>query len=159
LPVVPWTDCGSRPASSMLPVPGAGSCRAGSGSDTGLRFLLFDPDAEPPASCRALLKEVRPAGARRGRGCGPRGGGHGHKLHLLCPVRAIAYYVEHTATLRRTEQLFVCFGGGVTGKALSKKRLAGWLCEAIAHADKQAGRACPMGVRAHSTRAVAASTA
>ncbi|KAL3060782.1 hypothetical protein OYC64_015181 [Pagothenia borchgrevinki] len=89
----------------------------------------------------------------------PHGGAREAKLHLLCPVRALAYYVERTATLRRTEQLFVCFGGGVTGKALSKKRLAGWLCETIAHAYKQAGRACPMGVRAHSTRAVAASTA
>jgi len=47
----------------------------------------------------------------------------------------------------------------VTGKALSKKRLAGWLREGIAHAYGQAGRACPAGVRAHSTRAVAVSTA
>ena len=40
------------------------------------------------------------------------------KLHLLCPVRALACYVEHTAAIRRTEQLFVCFGDGVAGKAL-----------------------------------------
>ena len=26
------------------------------------------------------------------------------KLHLLCPVRALAYYVERTAAIRRTEQ-------------------------------------------------------
>ena len=64
-------------------------------------------------------------------------------------------YVERTAVLGHTEQLFVCFGGGVTGKALSKKRLAGWLCECIAHAYGQAGRVC----RAHSTRAMAVSTA
>jgi len=80
-------------------------------------------------------------------------------LHLLCPVRALACYVELTAALRHTEQLFVCFGGGVTGKALSKKRLAGWLCECIAHAYRQAGKAFPTGVRAHSTRAMAVSTA
>ena len=84
----------------------------------------------------------------------PHGGDREAKLHLLCPVRALACYVERTAALRRTEQLLVCFGGGVIGKALSKKRLAGWLCECIA-----LGRACPTGVRAHSTRAVAASTA
>ncbi|KAK5928408.1 hypothetical protein CgunFtcFv8_013474 [Champsocephalus gunnari] len=56
----------------------------------------------------------------------PHGGDREAKLHLLCPVRALACYVERTAALRRTEQLFVCFGGGVIGKALSKKRLAGW---------------------------------
>ncbi|XP_071062518.1 uncharacterized protein [Pseudochaenichthys georgianus] len=72
---------------------------------------------------------------------------------------AMSQEAERTATLRRTEQLFVCFGGGVTGKALSKKRLAGWLFEGIAHAYEQAGRAYPTGVRAHCTQAVAASTA
>ena len=82
------------------------------------------------------------------------GGAREAKLHLLCPVRALACYVERTAALRRTEQLFVCFGGGVIGKALSKKRLAG-----IAHAYGQAGRACPTGICAHSTQAVAVSTA
>ena len=66
-------------------------------------------------------------------------------------MRALACYVELTAALGHTEQLFVCFGGGVTGKALSKKRLAGWLCECIAHAYGQAGGAFPTGVRAHST--------
>ena len=57
------------------------------------------------------------------------------------------------------KQLFVCVGGGVIGKALFKKRLASWLCECIAHAYGQVGRSCPTGVRAHSTRAVALSTA
>ena len=76
------------------------------------------------------------------------------KLHLLCPVRALACYVERTAAIRRTEQLFVCFGDGVAGKALSKKCLTGWLCGCITHAYGRAGRALPTGVRAHSTRAV-----
>ena len=59
----------------------------------------------------------------------PPSGSREAKLHLLCPGPALACYVELTATLRHTRQLFVCFGGGVTGKALSKKRLAGWHCD------------------------------
>ncbi|XP_034079168.1 uncharacterized protein LOC117550754 [Gymnodraco acuticeps] len=89
----------------------------------------------------------------------PHSGAREAKLHLLCPVRALACYVKRTAALRRTEQLFVCFGCGVIGKALSKKRLAGWLCECIAHAYGQAGKAFPTGVRVHSTQAMAVSTA
>ncbi|KAL3051168.1 hypothetical protein OYC64_001440 [Pagothenia borchgrevinki] len=71
----------------------------------------------------------------------------------------LACYVELTASSWRTEQLFVCFGGGVASKALSKKRLTGWLCECISHPYGQAGRAFPTGVRAHSTRGMAVSTA
>ena len=51
------------------------------------------------------------------------------------------------------------FGDGVAGKALSKKRLTGWLCECISHAYGQAGRAFPTVVHAHSTRGMAVSTA
>ena len=80
-------------------------------------------------------------------------------IMAVCPVRALACYVEPTAVIRCTEQLFVCFRGGVAGKALSKKCLAGWLCKCIAHAYGQAGRAFPTGVRAHSTRAMAVPTA
>ena len=81
------------------------------------------------------------------------------KLHLLCPVRALAYYVERTASVRSTQQLLVCYGDGVVGKALSKNRLARWLCECISAAYDRAGRTPPAGIRAHSTRAVAASAA
>jgi len=81
------------------------------------------------------------------------------KLHLLCPVRALTCYVDRTATVRTTSQLLVCYGDGTAGKALSKKRLARWLCECIFSAYSQAGREPPIVVRAHSTRGVAASTA
>jgi len=67
------------------------------------------------------------------------------KLHLLCPVCALACYVVRTASIRRTEQLFVCFGDGVAGKALSKKRLRGWLCECISHAYDRRGEPSPLG--------------
>ena len=33
------------------------------------------------------------------------------RLHALCPVRALRVYVERTAPFRRSDQLFVCYGG------------------------------------------------
>ncbi|KAL0149234.1 hypothetical protein M9458_055468, partial [Cirrhinus mrigala] len=40
---------------------------------------------------------------------------------LLCPVRALRIYVDRTRHFRRTEQLFVCFGGQQKGNAVSKQ--------------------------------------
>ncbi|KAL0162806.1 hypothetical protein M9458_042202 [Cirrhinus mrigala] len=45
-------------------------------------------------------------------------------LALLCPVRAVRIYVDHTWSFRRSEQLFVCFGGQQKGNVVSKQRLA-----------------------------------
>ncbi|KAL0148546.1 hypothetical protein M9458_056093 [Cirrhinus mrigala] len=42
---------------------------------------------------------------------------------LLCPVRALHIYVDHTQSFRRSEQLFVCFGGQQKGNAVSNR---GW---------------------------------
>ena len=89
----------------------------------------------------------------------PHGNSREVKLHLLCPVRALTHYVNRTATVRNTEQLLVCYGDGMAGRALSKKRLAGWLRECISAAYSQAGREPPPVVRAHSTRSVATSAA
>ncbi|KAL0147457.1 hypothetical protein M9458_057242, partial [Cirrhinus mrigala] len=50
---------------------------------------------------------------------------------LLCPVRALRIYVDRTRHFRRTEQLFVCFGGQQKGNAVSKQRLAHWVVDAI----------------------------
>ncbi|KAL0196867.1 hypothetical protein M9458_005407, partial [Cirrhinus mrigala] len=41
-------------------------------------------------------------------------------LALLCPVRALRTYVDCTRSFRRSEQLFVCFGGQ-QGNAVSKQ--------------------------------------
>ncbi len=38
-------------------------------------------------------------------------------LALLCPVRALRMYVDHTWSFRSSEQLFVCYGGQQKGKA------------------------------------------
>ncbi|KAL0199319.1 hypothetical protein M9458_007859, partial [Cirrhinus mrigala] len=78
---------------------------------------------------------------------------------LLCPVRALRIYVDRTRHFRRTEQLFVCFGGQQKGNAVSKLRLAHWVVDAISLSYQNQGEPCPLGVRAHSTRSVASSYA
>ncbi|KAI2662397.1 ORF V: Enzymatic polyprotein [Labeo rohita] len=78
---------------------------------------------------------------------------------LLCPVRALRIYVDRTRHFRRTEQLFVCFGGQQKGNAVSKQRLAHWVVDAISLSYQNQGEPCPLGVRAHSTRSVASSYA
>ncbi|KAI2662349.1 putative malate:quinone oxidoreductase [Labeo rohita] len=80
-------------------------------------------------------------------------------LTLLCPVCALRMYLEHTQPFRRSEQLFVCYGGQQKGKAVSKQRISHWLVDAIRMAYQARGLPCPLGVRAHSTRGVAASAA
>ncbi|KAL0195214.1 hypothetical protein M9458_008786, partial [Cirrhinus mrigala] len=80
-------------------------------------------------------------------------------LTLLCPVRALCTYVDRTRSFRRSEQLFVCFGGQQMGHAVSKQRLAHWVVDAITLAYQCQGEPCPLGVRAHSTRSVASSWA
>ncbi|XDV22692.1 hypothetical protein PO909_027538 [Leuciscus waleckii] len=80
-------------------------------------------------------------------------------LALLCPVRALRAYVDRTQCFRTSDQLFVCHGGKLKGKALSKQRLSHWIVDAIALAYQQQGRPCPLGVTAHSTRSVASSWA
>ena len=43
---------------------------------------------------------------------------------VLCPVRVLRLYLDHTQSFRSSEQLFVCFGGQHKGRAVSKQRLA-----------------------------------
>ncbi len=66
-------------------------------------------------------------------------------LALLCPVRALCIYVDHTRSFRSSEQLFVCYVGQQKGKAVSKQRLAHWIVDAIALAYQSQGEPCPMG--------------
>ncbi|KAL0146715.1 hypothetical protein M9458_058055, partial [Cirrhinus mrigala] len=80
-------------------------------------------------------------------------------LTLLCPVHALRIYMERTQPFRRSEQLFVCYRGQQKGKAVSKQRISHWLVDAIRTAYQARGLPCPLGVRAHSTRGVAASAA
>ncbi len=80
-------------------------------------------------------------------------------IALLCPVRALRIYVDHTQSFRTSDQLFVCFGVQQKGKAVSKQRLAHWIVEAIVLAYQARCLPCPLGVRAHSMRGIASSRA
>ena len=73
--------------------------------------------------------------------------------------QALAAYIDATASVRRSEQLFICHGGRNRGCALSKQRLSHWVVDAIRHAFGVRGRPLPLGVRCHSTRSVSASWA
>ncbi|KAL0168511.1 hypothetical protein M9458_036733, partial [Cirrhinus mrigala] len=66
-------------------------------------------------------------------------------LILLCPVHALRIYLECTQPFRRSEQLFVCFGGQQKGKAVSKQRISHWLVDPIRLAYQARGLPCPLG--------------
>lgn len=53
------------------------------------------------------------------------------ELNLLCPVRALKVYVEHSAPFRQSDQLFVCFGGCTNGCSVTKQRLSKCIIDAI----------------------------
>lgn len=89
----------------------------------------------------------------------PPSGVAGDGSELLCPVRALEAYVAATAGMRRSDQLFLCYGGPKVGCPLSKQRLSHWLVDVICHAYSAGGCALPVGVKAHSTRSVSTSWA
>ncbi len=78
-------------------------------------------------------------------------------LALLCPVRALRYYVDRTQSFRTSDQLFICHGGWQKGNAISKQRMAHWIVDAITLAFQAQGVPCPLRLRALSTRSVASS--
>ncbi len=78
----------------------------------------------------------------------------GGRSHLLCPVRALRCYVKSTASLRQTDQLFVCYGEVRKGAPLFKQRLSRWIVEVIKIAYSNSNQLLPVGVTCHSTRAV-----
>ncbi len=77
----------------------------------------------------------------------------------VCPVRALRIYIDHSASFRQSDQLFVCYGGSAKGRAVSKQRLSHWIVEAITAAYTSRGLECPLHIKAHSTRAIASSWA
>ncbi len=81
------------------------------------------------------------------------------RLHMLCPVRALKLYVDHSKVWRKTSQLLVCFGVGHRRLATSKKRISHWVRDAISLAYEVQNLPSPLSLRAHSTRGVASSQA
>ena len=81
------------------------------------------------------------------------------RANLVCPVRALRLYVQATQGFRRSEQLFVCYGGKNRGCALSKQRLSHWVVDTIKKAYEVADIPLPSGVTCHSTRGISTSWA
>ncbi len=77
----------------------------------------------------------------------------------MCPVRALDAYVHRAAMWRKADQLLVCFGPPKRGRPASKQTLSRWIVDAIHIAYESSELPSPMGVKAHSTRSVAASKA
>lgn len=78
----------------------------------------------------------------------------GEPAHLCCPVHTLHIYLD---SFRRSNQLFVCFGGQQKVKAVSKQRMGHWIVDAFLLASQ--GSPFPLGKRAHSTKGVAAFSA
>ena len=76
------------------------------------------------------------------------------RLGLLCPAQALRVYITLTTSMRRSEQLFLCYGGPKKGCALSKQRLSHWIVDVITQVYKHSGHPLPFGVTCHSTRVV-----
>ena len=75
---------------------------------------------------------------------------------LLCPVRAVRYYLDRTSIHRpHLRRLFL----SVTRqkKEISKSTVSFWLCKVISRAYQQAGVPTPGPPRARETRSIAPS--
>ena len=81
------------------------------------------------------------------------------RRHNLCPVRALRMYLDKTEVVRKTTQLFVSWDPKTVGQPISKVRLSQWIVEAIERAYSSRDLVPPVGLRAHSTRGMAASWA
>ncbi|KAI2653671.1 Transposon Ty3-G Gag-Pol polyprotein [Labeo rohita] len=79
------------------------------------------------------------------------------KLNCMCPVRALDAYVHRAALWRNSEQLFVCYGPPKKRYPASKETLSRWIVDAISTAYESSDLPSPLGVKAHSTRAIGAS--
>ncbi|KAL0187611.1 hypothetical protein M9458_014710, partial [Cirrhinus mrigala] len=81
------------------------------------------------------------------------------KHNFMCPVCALDAYVHRAALWRKSDQLLVCYVPLNKGHPASKQTLSRWIVDAISTAYKSSDLPSPMGVKAHSTRAMAASKA
>lgn len=81
------------------------------------------------------------------------------RLNCRCPVRALRAYVDRTSAIRQGSQLFVSRAPPRVGKPISSQRLSHWIVDAISMAYECKSMHPPAGLRAHSTRGLAASWA
>ncbi len=73
--------------------------------------------------------------------------------------RALDAYVHRTALWRKSDQLLVCYGPPKKGFPAAKQTLSRWIVDAIIVAYESSDLPSPLGVKAHSTRGMAASKA
>ncbi len=76
---------------------------------------------------------------------------------LLCPKRAVQYYLKATSD-SGAETLFVAYGGKIKLQSVSKRTISGWIVSMIKWAYNKEGLGLP-SVKAHSTRAMSTSWA
>ncbi len=81
------------------------------------------------------------------------------KLNCMCPVRALDAYIHRTALWRKSDQLLVCYGPPKKGFPAAKQTLSRWIVDAIIVAYESSDLPSPLGVKAHSTKGMAASKA
>ena len=83
------------------------------------------------------------------------------RIHTLCPVRALEIYLKKSKPFRKAgvNQLFISYKEGKLGSPISKQRIASWLVEVIKKAYVHLDMDPPLGVKAHSTRAMSTSVA
>ncbi|XP_078250106.1 uncharacterized protein LOC144589410 [Pogona vitticeps] len=80
-------------------------------------------------------------------------------LHSLDVRRALSFYVARTKEFRLSPKLFLCYFGHKKGLPASSSSISRWLVSTISLAYELQHKPPPEGLRAHSTRAVASSTA
>ncbi|XP_067320571.1 uncharacterized protein [Anolis sagrei] len=79
--------------------------------------------------------------------------------HCLDVRRALAFYVDRTAGIRKTPRLFIKYRKDERGLPLSSQRFSSWVVSAIKLCYKLSGKDLPQQVRGHSTRAMSTSVA
>jgi integrase len=79
--------------------------------------------------------------------------------YRLCVRRVVKKYLRATQSFRRTDQLLVCFQGQRKGLPASKPTISRWVRKAIEMAYKVLNKPLPEGIKAHQTRATAATWA
>ncbi|KAJ1086512.1 hypothetical protein NDU88_006628 [Pleurodeles waltl] len=81
------------------------------------------------------------------------------RLHRLDPQRALSFFVDRKREFRQDDQLFVGYVGKRKGRAVHKRTLSRWIILCIKLCYSLAKKEPPVGLRVHSTRAKAASSA
>lgn len=80
-------------------------------------------------------------------------------LHTLDVKRCLKFYISRTAAMRKSDQLFISYGGQHPGTAVTKATIARWIASAIQFCHTKSGHPLSVTPRAHSTRAMSSTTA